>query len=197
MKLGPVMITPSMAVALAALVISLGGAGYAVTSLPRDSVTSAAVKDGAIASRDLARGAVSSREIKDGGIKLSDLSGSARAQLDATFSARQQSGVVVKTPGNPVTVLQLKVPAGSYGVLVQGNIMQVTQSNQGSVICQTTGLGPATSQATDVSDPVNIMYWSAQGTAPAGGATISVTCSATGALALTAEAEDFQITAAP
>jgi hypothetical protein len=48
--------SPALVVASLALFVALGGTGYAVTALPRDSVTSTQVKDGSLEAADLSSG---------------------------------------------------------------------------------------------------------------------------------------------
>jgi hypothetical protein len=48
--------TPSLVIACAALLVALGGTGYAAVKLPRNSVTTVQVKDGTLLARDFRRG---------------------------------------------------------------------------------------------------------------------------------------------
>jgi hypothetical protein len=64
--------SPALVVASLALFVALGGTGYAVTALPRDSVTSTQVKDGSLEATDLSaslRGDISTRAKAPGGPK--------------------------------------------------------------------------------------------------------------------------------
>lgn len=70
--------TPSMVVALAALVIAMGGTSYAVTALPKNSVGSAQIKPKAVKGSDLAANAVTSGKVRDGTLRSTDF---ARGQL--------------------------------------------------------------------------------------------------------------------
>jgi hypothetical protein len=64
--------SPALVLASFALFVALGGTGYAVTALPRDSVTSTQVKDGSLEATDLSaslRGDISARAKAPGGPK--------------------------------------------------------------------------------------------------------------------------------
>src|SRR5712691_3518405 len=50
--------SPAMVVAYLALLVALGGTGYAATRLPRDSVTTVQVKDFSLLARDFRRGQI-------------------------------------------------------------------------------------------------------------------------------------------
>ena len=56
-----------------ALFLALGGAGYAAVQLPRGSVDSRAIRDGAVERADLARNAVDSARVRDGSLTAADL----------------------------------------------------------------------------------------------------------------------------
>src|SRR4051812_20349216 len=58
--------TPSMAVASTALLIALGGTGYAAAKLPRNSVDSAAIKRGAVGSSEVRNGSLTARDLAPG-----------------------------------------------------------------------------------------------------------------------------------
>ncbi|KAA1417944.1 hypothetical protein F0U44_15015 [Nocardioides humilatus] len=65
--------SPSLAVAVAALVVSLGGTSYAVAQ-----IGSADIVDDSVRSIDVTDGTLRSRDIRDGGVRLADLSDGAR-----------------------------------------------------------------------------------------------------------------------
>ena len=60
--------SPATCLALAALFISLGGTGYAVSSLPRDSVGTAQLRDRAVTEDELAGAAVITRKLANGAV---------------------------------------------------------------------------------------------------------------------------------
>jgi hypothetical protein len=65
-------------VATLALFIALGGTGYAAIDLPRNSVGTAEIRDGAVRSRD----------IRDGSVRTRDLAPGARGRLHRAIVAR-------------------------------------------------------------------------------------------------------------
>ena len=78
--------SPSMAVAMLALFITLGGTGYAATHLSRNSVKSP----------QIAPNAVGSSEIRNGSVGRRDLSRAVRRQLDSA-NFRGQGAHKVRT----------------------------------------------------------------------------------------------------
>jgi len=92
--------SPSMAVALTALTVALGGTGYAATQLPaksvgqkqlqNGSVGNLQLRDAAITAGKLHAGAVASRAVLDGSIQAKDLAAGARTA--ATSTLHQTSG---------------------------------------------------------------------------------------------------------
>jgi hypothetical protein len=93
--------SPAMIVALAALVVALGGTGYAASQLPPDSVGRTQLRDGAVGptkirtdavgAQQIRAGAVRSSEVRDHSLRAKDL---ARGALPAkaTSRIRQASG---------------------------------------------------------------------------------------------------------
>lgn len=65
--------SPSMVVALIALVVALGGTGYAAVALAPNSVGSPQIKPGAVKTQDLGRRAVTSSRIRNGAVNRSKL----------------------------------------------------------------------------------------------------------------------------
>src|SRR5829696_7102648 len=95
--------TPSMAVASTALLVALGGTGYAASKLPANSVDKRAIK----------RGAVGSSEIRDGSILARDLHG---YRSTPTPTAGTASGTRATTPGTVTDGLRGdRGPAGPQG----------------------------------------------------------------------------------
>lgn len=92
--------SPSMAVALLALTIALGGTGYAATQLPaksvgqkqlrNGSVGNLQIRDAAVTAGKLHTGAVTGRTALDGSIHAKDLAADARPT--ATSTLHQTSG---------------------------------------------------------------------------------------------------------
>jgi hypothetical protein len=64
-----------MAVSVVALVVALGGTGYAAIALPKNSVGSKQIKRGGVKASDLKTGAVTSRSVRDGTLGPADFAG--------------------------------------------------------------------------------------------------------------------------
>jgi hypothetical protein len=95
--------SPSMVVALIALVIALGGTSYAAVTLPRNSV----------GTRQIRTAAVRSAEVKDRSLRLADISRGARAQLRGQRGPAGAPGPPGSSgPGGSGTVT-VKTAAGS------------------------------------------------------------------------------------
>jgi hypothetical protein len=69
--------TPSMAVALTALVVALGGTSYAVTQLAANSVTSKAIKNQAVTRAKIKNDAVNAAKVGNGSLLGADLAADA------------------------------------------------------------------------------------------------------------------------
>jgi hypothetical protein len=65
--------TPSMAVALLALVIAMSGAAYAALKAPKNSVVSKSIRNGQVKRPDLGAGAVNGAKIADGSVAGKDI----------------------------------------------------------------------------------------------------------------------------
>lgn len=106
-------ISPSMIVAVIALIVAMSGVGYAATT-----IGSAQIKNNAVASADIKNGAVASVDLKDGGVAPKDLSAAARTTLAGPRGPQGVAGAA-GTPGAPgapgVVKGQLVVEAGAVG----------------------------------------------------------------------------------
>ena len=71
-QLRPTWITPSMAIAMCALMVALGGTGYAATKLSRNSVGAAQIKRNAVGSSEIRKNAVRSSDVKNGSLRAAD-----------------------------------------------------------------------------------------------------------------------------
>ena len=67
--------SPAMVVSIIALVVAMGGTGYAAITLPKNSVGSKQIRRGAVKNADLARGAVTSRSVRNGTLLPADFNG--------------------------------------------------------------------------------------------------------------------------
>jgi hypothetical protein len=99
--------SPALVVACTALVVALGGTGYAATQLPPDSVGrvqiregavgSAQLRDGAIRAQDMSAGSVASKQVQDHSVRARDLA-SGVIPPRSTTAVRQSGGEAV-APG--------------------------------------------------------------------------------------------------
>ena len=64
--------SPSMIVALVALVLAMGGVGYTATQLPKNSVGRAQLRPAAVTGSELARDAVTGPKVKDHSLSAAD-----------------------------------------------------------------------------------------------------------------------------
>jgi hypothetical protein len=65
--------SPSMVVAFIALLVAMGGTGYAAATLPKNSVGSKQLKTNAVVSKKIKNGAVTSDKVKNGSLTGSDI----------------------------------------------------------------------------------------------------------------------------
>lgn len=128
-----------MVVACVALVVALGGTGYAAITLPRNSV----------GNRQLKANAVTSGKVRNGSLSAKDFGGTLpRGPRGATgppgaagpgtgalgFASRDPiiAGGAVDVGGTPVDLLSLSVPAGSAGYVASSG--PITASGPSRVI---------------------------------------------------------------
>jgi hypothetical protein len=123
-----------MLVAVAALVVAVGGTGYAASQLPRNSVGSAQLRANAVVGAKLAPGAVTGRAVRDGSLAARDF---APGQLprgepgpagpagevgpSTAFTVIGPSPVAIPG-GQAVTVASMQVPSGAYTFAATGFI---------------------------------------------------------------------------
>ena len=131
--------SPSIVVAIVALVVALAGTAFAQTVLPRNSV----------GPRQLRTGAVTSSDIKDRTIRLTDISRTARSQL------RGQQGPA--GPPGPPGASGTGTGTGAVNLVVQpqAGTVQFGQTNSTTATCpagrRVTGGGARVDTGTDVS----------------------------------------------
>src|SRR5919108_1941012 len=114
--------SPAMVVACLALLIALGGTGYAATRLPRNSVTTVQVKDFSLLSRDFKRGQLPAGP--QGPVGPPGPAGAgARWALVAPSGAiiAQSGGISSRHTGNGYYVLD-------FGASVQGHLIFASYS---------------------------------------------------------------------
>ena len=93
--------SPAMVVASAALLVALGGTGIAAVSVtaPRNSVSSAAIKNGAVTNPKIANNAVTTTKVKNGSLRRVDFA----------------SGQIPAGPAGPTGPAGPAGPAGAAG----------------------------------------------------------------------------------
>jgi len=142
--------SPALVVACIALIVALGGTGYAALKLPRGSVGTVQLRNGAVISV----------KIKDGSIKLKDLAATTQAQLKASGGpagaqgpkgdpgARGPSGPIgprgptgakgATGPSGPMGATGVQGPPGLSGYTIVQKTLTTTAGSQGvSVNCPT------------------------------------------------------------
>lgn len=121
--------SPAMVVALLALSVALGGAGYAAVTLPRNSVgtpqlrngavSAAKLKSGAVSAAKLANGAVGTRKLANGavtGAKIQDGSIGGADILLASLGKVPSAASADKTAGVTIVPLTRATPTSAAGV---------------------------------------------------------------------------------
>ena len=125
-------LTPANAIALAALVIALGGTAVAATTLANGSVTTAKLADKSVKTGKLANASVTGAKLANGSVAASKLASNsvstAKLAASAVTSAKVAAGTLDATDFKPgvlgglssskvsiVTGTPVNVPAGSAG----------------------------------------------------------------------------------
>ena len=108
--------SPSMAVALVALMVALGGTGYAAIELPKNSVGTKQIKKNAVTGAKVKNGSLLSRDFAAGQIPRGDRGPAGPSNV--LFASDPDGVEVNKAAGSSATILKMpSVPAGSYLVL--------------------------------------------------------------------------------
>ena len=126
--------SPSMAVALLALTVALGGTATAATVLVRSS---SQIKDGAVKRADIAPSAINSGRVQDGSLKLNDLSDSAQGVVGSAglqgLEAVRAGGPENVGPGQTATVATLRnIPQGAYAIFAK--TVLTAPGNEGGIL---------------------------------------------------------------
>ena len=101
--------SPAMVVALIALFVALGGTGYAVVSLPKNSVGAKQLKKNAVSGKKLRKNAVTSSKVKDFSLLAQDFkagqlpAGSKGDRGDQGPPGPTFGATAMGTPGSPAT----------------------------------------------------------------------------------------------
>lgn len=98
-------VTPSFMMSAAALFVALGGTGYAISSLPENSVGTSQLKNEAVTAAKIGRGAVSEKKIAPNAVTTTKIAGGAVTSFkikDGTITAADlASGLSVKGDTGP------------------------------------------------------------------------------------------------
>lgn len=122
--------SPAMIVASVALFISLGGTGWAVMKLPKNSVGTAQIKSKAVTKPKIAPNAVDSAIVKNGSLTGADL----RSDVQAKLWYNNWTGFIQLTSTNLDIVSISSLPAGKYLVEAKANVFNNAIAGQTSRI---------------------------------------------------------------
>jgi cysteine-rich repeat protein len=121
--------SPALVVAMIALFVALGGTGYAVTQLSKNSVGREQLQKGAVTTPKLDKGAVTSAKVKDGSIVVKDLKRETQAKLEGP-------------PGKPGVNSQEGIPCHvSSPVAYDGHTHPVYRAGVAVLACRTSSTG--------------------------------------------------------
>ncbi|MEA2375808.1 MAG: hypothetical protein QOD53_2271 [Thermoleophilaceae bacterium] len=95
--------SPALIVSIAALVMSMGGTGYAALSLPKNSV----------GGKQLRSAAVNSKKVKDGSLRLADFAGGDRSLLKGDMGLRGLDGADGHDGANGATSVTVRNAEGT------------------------------------------------------------------------------------
>jgi hypothetical protein len=120
-------------IATIALFVALGGTGYAVTTLPRNSVGPKQLRSHAVTASKIKPGAITSLRVRDHSLTGVDINAGtlgkvpAAASADHAASADQATSAATATSLGGVTATELRVHCPSGTVLYQGACMETAQ----------------------------------------------------------------------
>jgi hypothetical protein len=120
--------SPSMAVALLALFVALGGTAVAAKVL----ITSTSqIKNGVIVKEDLAPGAVNSGRIADGAVRAQDLNGQLQRVVGAEALEAVRAAGPDDAPANETTTVATlrNIPPGAYAFFAKTTLTAPSQGN--------------------------------------------------------------------
>jgi len=127
--------SPAMVVACIALMVALGGTGYAAIKLPRNSVgnkqlranavTSGKVRNGSLTAKDFTPNALKRGPRGPQGPKGDSAPGAGGERTAVGFASRdaQAGGGVIAMSGTPTDLIGLGVPAGNVGYVASSGLV--------------------------------------------------------------------------
>lgn len=124
--------SPALVVSFVALLVALGGTSYAAFSLPKDSVGTKQIKNGAVTNSKLKSGAVTTGKIKNGTVTKSKLNTSGLTVPNATHANSADNATNATNAINAANLGGL--PAAGYvnsTQLQRGNVVTLSQGTTG------------------------------------------------------------------
>jgi hypothetical protein len=108
--------SPALVVALLALIVALGGTGYAAAKLPKNSVGSKQVKDSSLKAKDIAPGAIGEKSITPGAIGAKSIAPGVIGEKSNVYYgiARAQKTIIGQVGVDTPYVTLSALPAGTY-----------------------------------------------------------------------------------
>jgi hypothetical protein len=119
----------AMIVALAALVVGLGGGAYAAKKikLKNNSVTTPKIRDGAVTSPKLGDGAVTSPKLGDGAVTAPKL-GAGAISSQVSIIGKQPGDVLSNVPGGQSRAGTITCPSGYQAIAGQAALVSPSDS---------------------------------------------------------------------
>ena len=150
--------SPALAVSCLALAIALGGTGYAVTQLPKNSVGTAQIKNNAVTGAKVKAGSLDATDFKTGALLASSAGPQGTAGPSGAAGARGPSnGYFTTTSGAATTIIASTSPWTTVGTisLPPGKYIATATTNVSSTVYGV-GLGTGQSVEVDCYFPVEI-----------------------------------------
>jgi hypothetical protein len=147
-KLRPRRPSPSMVVAFIALLVALGGTGYAASQLPNNSVGSKQLKNNAVTAKKIKNGAVKSNDVKNRSLQAKDF---AVGEMPAGSMWSYRSDVPGGSPGQTVSMPDIPGLGKTSATCTSDGAAQLSVKNSSAgvgfqyVVTLTTGDGSKSS----------------------------------------------------
>jgi len=151
--------SPALAVSCLALVIALGGTGYAVTQLPKNSVGPMQIKNNAVTGAKVKAGSLDATDFKTGALLASSAGPQGTAGPSGAAGARGPSnGYFTTTSGAATTIIASTSPWTTVGTisLPPGKYIATATTNVSSTVYGLDNQGTGQSVEVDCYFPVEI-----------------------------------------